>query len=91
MKPEDIKKQGTDMAARGLLFKLPLIAALIGLSSCALDDEDRCPDGYFYVPEHLVCCKESTHVWDAAARSASTSSTCSIFLLNRTLAKAAVI
>ncbi len=39
------------------------LVAIVASTSCTIDDEDRCPSGFFYVPEIESCCLEG-HVYD---------------------------
>ncbi len=37
--------------------KRPLVwLAILVVTGCTIDDEDRCPEGYFYIPEITSCC-----------------------------------
>ncbi len=45
--------------------RMALSGALLWVSAlygCTVADEDRCPQGYFYVEEAYACCKEESHM-----------------------------
>jgi hypothetical protein len=51
--------------SRGWFFVI-LSTIAVSWLGCSIDDGDRCPDGYFYVPEILACCVEGeVYVADA--------------------------
>ncbi len=37
------------------MFARGLIAAFVLLAACEVADEDRCPEGFVYIPDNMVC------------------------------------